>query len=52
MSTYSTIALPTQLPSLVTSGLSFTSIETAGIHWLANAVHCLEYCMLYMERTD
>ena len=26
-------------PSLVTSGLSFTSVRTAGDHWLADPVH-------------
>ena len=27
-----------ELPSLVTSGLSFTSVQTDGTHWLADAV--------------
>ena len=31
-----------ELPSLVTSGLSFTSAQTAGAHWLADAVHPFE----------
>ena len=28
-----------ELPPLVTSGLSFTSVQSAGAHWLAEAVH-------------
>ena len=28
-----------ELPSLVPSGLSLTSLQTAGAHWLADAVH-------------
>ena len=31
-----------ELPSLVTYGTSFTSVQTAGTHWLADAVLRLE----------
>ena len=46
------IQLYHEFPSLVTSGLSFTSVQKTIIHWLADAVHPFLNSMLYLEQKD
>ena len=38
-----------EIPSLLTSVLFFTSVQTASAHWLADSVHPFAMCILYLD---
>ena len=44
------LAATPELPSLVVSGLSFISVQTAGAHWLADAGQPFGIIRLYFDR--